>query len=308
MHVFQQNPPESESQDLFPEFAESPQLCSPILPLISESPKTQNATDSEDCTCPTPVSSVFVDSQQQRADSRDSLNAFLSSVGQSPIKKVLTVPWDEASSRTRQDYVKEMDKVLRSAAEVLAPNDTDALLSACMKSNTAFQFDSDARALPAFAAAYINQDRGDVKKQILSIMCDKFTLRELQEYIPDLTAHMFKAARRHQLEHGRGMATPDFHVNRQRVTEAQVEHFIEFFTDHHMQDLPFRDKTLVLSSGVSVDVPQALLTSIPQTIITQYLYYCTEMNFKNASPSTLRRILDVCGTKYRYLKFLFCKI
>lgn len=249
---------------------------------------------------PTPLSTLssFVDSQQRQADCRQSLNTFLSTAGCSPIKKVLTVPWNQASHRTQQDYKNELHKVLTSAAKVLAPKDSDALLSSILQ---APESESESKALPAFAAAYNIQERGDIKQQILSIMCDKFSLKELQKYIPELTSYRFKRARHHQLLHGRGVVAPDVTITRQRVTQVQVEHFIEFFTDHHLQDLPLCGKTVKLETGEQYDIPKVILTNIPSTIIDQYMESCVEQKFTHPSPATLRRILDACGTKYRFV-------
>ena len=54
-----------------------------------------------------------------------------------------------------------------------------------------------------------------------------------------------------------------------------------------------------LSSGKLIAVPNVIRTMIPQCIVTQYIQYCTETNFKALSRSTLLRILQECSASVR---------
>ena len=247
-----------------------------------------------------PSTTSFLDTQEQADNAREALDAFLIISKLSPVRKTLSVPWGEASDRTRRDYVEELRKVMTAAAQVLAPSSSQELMDAVMAPATTEPSESD-KALETFAAAYKNQDRWDIRRQILSIMTDKYTFNEMKRFIPDLTQYRFKAARKHALQFGRGVAPTVEKVTRQRIDDTQVLHFINFLTDNHLQDLPLTEKTLTLSSGEEVPVPQVVLTSIPSTIIHQYIAYCTEVSFNSPSEMTLRRVLHACGTKYRYL-------
>ena len=61
-----------------------------------------------------------------------------------------------------------------------------------------------------------------------------------------------------------------------------------------VQDLPFGQKTLKLSSGQLIEVPNVIRTMIPQRIARQYTQYCHETGFKAFSEHTMLRVLDEC--------------
>ncbi|KAI8493898.1 hypothetical protein Bbelb_282450 [Branchiostoma belcheri] len=61
---------------------------------------------------------------------------------------------------------------------------------------------------------------------------------------------------------------------------------------HVVQDLPFEEKVLKLSSGESVKVPNTIRAMIPERIISQYQQYCTESHFVPMGKRILLRVLD----------------
>lgn len=62
-----------------------------------------------------------------------------------------------------------------------------------------------------------------------------------------------------------------------------------------MQDLPFGEKILKLSSREQIRIPSVVRTIIPEHIVRQYQGYCKDTGFEPASRSTLCRILTVCS-------------
>ena len=66
-----------------------------------------------------------------------------------------------------------------------------------------------------------------------------------------------------------------------------------------MQDLPFDEKSLKLSSSAVIKVPNVIRSIIPEHIIEQYKGYCCESGFTPMSRSTLCRILNVCSATVR---------
>ena len=66
-----------------------------------------------------------------------------------------------------------------------------------------------------------------------------------------------------------------------------------------MQDLPFGQKTLKLSSGQLVEIPDVIRTMIPQRIACQYAQYCHEIGFKPFSERTMLRVLEKCKASVR---------
>ena len=57
-----------------------------------------------------------------------------------------------------------------------------------------------------------------------------------------------------------------------------------------MQDLPIGKKSLKLSSGQSIAVPNVIRTLIPQRIVRQYKQYCDDTNYTPFSERTMTRI------------------
>ena len=85
-----------------------------------------------------------------------------------------------------------------------------------------------------------------------------------------------------------------------RVSTAQIDHFITFITSAHViQDLPFGERTITLSSNETIKVPNVIRTMVPERLVKQYLAYCEETGFKGLSRSTLLRILSVCAASVR---------
>ena len=79
------------------------------------------------------------------------------------------------------------------------------------------------------------------------------------------------------------------------ISPEKLDNFSTFITSTHViQDLPFGEKTLKLSSK-QVRVPNVARSSIPEHIVQQYQSYYREANFDPMSCSTLCRVLDVCS-------------
>ena len=74
------------------------------------------------------------------------------------------------------------------------------------------------------------------------------------------------------------------------VFQTQVDHFLDFITGPHViQDLPFEERSLTLSTKEVISVPNVVRMLIPESIVRQYLAYSEECNFK------LLNILSVCS-------------
>ncbi len=85
-----------------------------------------------------------------------------------------------------------------------------------------------------------------------------------------------------------------------RVPQEKLDHFICFITSQHIvQDLPFGEKKLTLSTNEVITVPNIIRSIVPERIVKQYQQYCLETNFSPLSRSTLLRILDVCKASVR---------
>ena len=139
----------------------------------------------------------------------------------------------------------------------------------------------------ALSETYSNAASGNVRKQVLSIMADLTTFEEIRKFIPGLTRYMFCEARKHQLLSGRGAPVVSKSGPRCKIDLKELDHFLSFITSPHIiQDLPFGEKYLKLSSGKVVQTPNVIRVSVNEHIINQYLQFCNESGRDPLSRST----------------------
>ena len=154
--------------------------------------------------------------------------------------------------------------------------------------------------LKTLAEVYNNATSWDTRRQVLSIVADTSSFETIREHVLGLTAYRLGVAHLHRIEHGPAAPVPTQKAPRLRIDERQLDHFLSFVTSPHLvQDLPFGERLLKLSSGVYIKVPNVIRTMIPQRIVKQYTQYCTEVNFKPFSASTMLRILSECSASVR---------
>ena len=141
----------------------------------------------------------------------------------------------------------------------------------------------------------------NLKRQVLSIIADLTTYEEIRKFLPGLTKYMFCEARKHRLTCGRGAPVVQKAGVRTRVDINQLDHFVNFITSPYIvQDLPFGERFLKLSSGEVIHTPNVIRVSTNERIIAQYLQYCQECEVTSLGKSTLRRVLSA----YRVRKSL----
>lgn len=154
--------------------------------------------------------------------------------------------------------------------------------------------------LKALAEAYANASSWDTRRQVLSIMAGVASFSTIAEYIPGLTQYRFTIANLHRVEYGVNIPSPSKAAPRLKINVQQLDHFLCFITSPHLvQDLPFGEKQLQLSSGKIITVPNVIRTMIPQRVIMQYKQFCSETKFKPFSDCTMRRILEECKASVR---------
>lgn len=135
----------------------------------------------------------------------------------------------------------------------------------------------------------------------MSIFADKVSFKTVQQWLPNITRYRYNIARHHLLLHGRGADVPLQKHARIKVDLTKLDHFLAFITSSRViQDLPFGEKTLKLSTTQIIKIPNVIRNSIPEQIIKQYQRYCVETGFSYPlSRSSLWRILDVCSASTR---------
>ena len=234
------------------------------------------------------------------------LNEYLVSTNIAPVTQPW-MEWDKVSDSTKRRYTKQTVEIVSSVLHTLSPNDPGSLWQAIVSSpamNKALELDDFSKTardyLQALTEAY-NQAHGwDTRRQILSIMSGVASFKAVSGFIPGLTRYRFTLANMHRLQYGRGAPVPHQPSPRIRVDQQQLDHFLSFITSPHLvQDLPFGQKTLKLSSGKLIEIPNVIRTMIPQRIARQYSHYCKETNFKSFSERTMLRVLAECKASVR---------
>jgi len=181
----------------------------------------------------------------------------------------------------------------------IAPQNSEMLFSA-IQSSRKEEGNMDSTLLEALVECYENAGHWSTRRQILSIIADKVSFAVLQRWIPDISRYRYNIARHHVLLHGRGAVIPQEKNTRMYVSPQKLDHFLSFITSARvMQDLPFGEKTLKLSSKTEIKIPNVIRSSIPEQIVRQYQSYCSETEFSPMSRSSLCRILKVCSASVR---------
>ena len=192
------------------------------------------------------------------------------------------------------------DIALKSPAELFQPMCSSQAIQRTLSSDEETETIVDETLLGAPADCYHAAGCWETRRQILSIMADKVSFKKLRLWIPDLSSCRFTEAKRHCLTHGRGAPVSSGQAPVMRVSTAQIDHFITFITSAHViQDLPFGERTITLSSKETIKVPNVIRTMVPERLVKQYLAYCEETGFKALSRSTLLRTLSVCAASVR---------
>ena len=214
--------------------------------------------------------------------------------------------WEAASERTRASHVSKAKSVIVSGLNVIVPGDAGYLWEAVKKSGSVEKVlgigerQEDRKYLKALAESYQNASTWETRRQILSIMADLITFKRILNYIPGITEYRFKMARQHSLQYGRGALPARAKSPRMRVENKQLDHFLTYITSPHViQDLPFGQRYLRLSSGKILETPNVIRAMIPNRLVKQYQAYCEETNFTPFSPTTMLRVLSACGATVR---------
>ena len=265
-----------------------------------------------DCPCPaesTEESAEETDaSKYEHVEKLQAVNQLLTLDDHEPINRTLQVSWVDASERTKRIYTSKMSEVVTTVLELVAPNDAGLLWRSLKESSQINEqynepSSSETSLLTALVESYKQATHHSTRKQILSVMADKLSFKDLEQLIPGLSRYRFHSARLHRLQHGVGAPLPQMPMAvREKVDPARLEHFIDFITSQHIiQDLPFGRRKLKLSNGEALEIPNVVRLLIPSRLVSQYYQYCQETEFScPLGKSTLFKILsESCSASIR---------
>lgn len=201
------------------------------------------------------------------------LNSFLEECDIEPLGR-RWMDWHHVNERTQERYIKCSLEIVKSVLSVIYPNNYAHLWKELKASHAmdeimgsqSVQLSSDNSYLEALTEAYKNAASWDTRRQVLSIMTGVASYREISRHIPGLTQYRYTIANLHRLQYGRAAPVPvhERHVPRLQIDKGQLDHFLAYITSPHIvQDLPFGEKTLKLSSGRVISVPNVIRTMVP---------------------------------------------
>lgn len=202
----------------------------------------------------------------------------------------LSTPWDKASSRTQCYYRKQTYEVVKELVELIAPQQSEVLLTEIMQKH--FQSDSDHDDyFNSMVASYQEAGSPFLKKQILSLFANEYPRETLLTAVPGLTKHKIDSARKY--------ATVNIPVS-SKLQMDKVQHFISFISQpQFIQDVAFGERILKLTTGQKIHIPDVVRTLIGSRIISSYLAYCAEVSFEALKRSSLYHILKQCSASQR---------
>ncbi|CAC5375179.1 unnamed protein product [Mytilus coruscus] len=178
--------------------------------------------------------------------------------------------------------------------------------SVCMMDNLCFSAHKPEKSSTLDETALILKDTYNtaetwtLRRQILSVLSRNYSFDEIREMIPDLTKYRFYAAKQHSDEVGCGLPVSRERLTRNKIDIAELEHFIDFIISSDVvKDLPFGMKTMKLTSGEIVNVPNLIRSLAPSSLVNQYIQFCDSENVGHLGRSTMYKILNDCAASVR---------
>ena len=160
--------------------------------------------------------------------------------------------------------------------------------------------------VPRLVTLYNEASSWYTQQPILSLLEDNYTKTELLKLVSGLTKFRIDEARKHAFQTKPGELIEPPTITRLRLDPAKVDHFLDFiFSLSFLQDVAYGTKTLKLSNGEKIDIPNVVKTGISSRLIQLYQTYCLESCFRPLGRSTLCNILKVWMKKSPVLFYSF---
>ena len=163
----------------------------------------------EDCEESDESSSLDNESQVQ-------LNRFLHLRDVIPVRHTLSVPWNTAHERTKRIYLRKAQQCISAMLDVLVQENSQGLWTCdrqvvCSESQVVVEgiSEKETELLNAFAESYLNAQHWSTRRQILSLMADKLSLKEMREFIQTVISYRHNIARRYRMIHRRAAPLPN---------------------------------------------------------------------------------------------------
>ena len=202
------------------------------------------------------------------------------------------------SSSTQRYYRKKAEQAVEIVLSAIAPGNSSWLLQQVLSKHQRVQgadaaFKEDA-IVARLVALYNDANSWSTRQQILSIFASDYSKTELLQLVPGLTKFRIDEARKHAFQTKPGQPIEPPTITRTRLDPVKVDHILDFISSPtFLQDAAYGMKTLKLSSGENVEIPNVVRTVISSRLVQLYLSYCTESSFEPLGRSTLFSIIKV---------------
>ena len=211
----------------------------------------------------------------------------------SPLSSLMETKWERADQEEKTLFVRKATEACKIVCSAIAPEAGEKLFQTVCKEE-----DPDIEnELKSLLQAYKNTPTKDSKTQILSIYANNYPSKKLIEmhksYEP-LTEWELRKAKIHANHNGPGAPLEKPVHHRVKLDSVKVTHFLEFINRPYFhQDVAYGTRTLNLSSGEKLVMPNVIRTVTRSTMVSQYLQLCQEEEFEPLSRATMYRILEV---------------
>ena len=211
----------------------------------------------------------------------------------SPLSSLMETKWERAGEEEKTQFVRKATEACKMVCSAIAPEAGEKLFQAvCKKEDPDIENE-----LKPLLQAYKNAPTKDSKTQILSIYANNYPAKkliEMHKFYEPLTEWELRKAKIHANHNGPGapLEKPVYHPV--KLDSVKVTHFLEFINRPYFhQDVAYGTRTLNLSSGEKLVMPNVIRTVTRSTMVSQYLQLCQEEDFEPLSRATMYRILEV---------------
>jgi hypothetical protein len=213
----------------------------------------------------------------------------------SPIRAQLHSPIKDVSQSTTRYYKRKSIQTCMTALECIAPGQSSELfqlISNDKGENTAVPHENEI--VQKLVTLYQETNSRTTRLEILSIFAQDYTKSELSQMIPGITTWHVDEARKHAALYGAGTTKDIPKAHRAVMNPAKVDHFIDFISQpHFLQDVAFGTRTVTLSTGKAMEIPNVIRTVTSTRLVNLYIATCKENDFEHLGRSSLFSILQV---------------
>ena len=218
---------------------------------------------------------------KEEDESRKKLNDFLASRDCNPVRYRVRGMLSEVERTKREHlHVRKVRQGIVAVVETIAPGQKDETWAELTRSGILdaqfnagkigrMQIEAD-HSIQVLAAAYRQSEARVTKLLILSIIVDIFPQWQIQDLLPEVTKYQLFQAKKHLISCGRGQPLPAAPKYRVGLTLPKIDHFIGFISSpHFVQDVAHGTRTLKLSSGETISMPNVVRNMVAIPIILQ---------------------------------------